>query len=228
MKGLIFDLDGTLLDSMGMWHSLDRSFLRSHGITPPDDISEQVKTMTVEAACAYYASHFPLHMTPEEIRTEMEETAARAYREQLMLKPGAEHFLRTLAGRGIPFGLASATWQSLLEPALCRLGIRDLFAFLLTPESGLPDKHDPAVYLAGAALLHARPGEIAVIEDALYAARTAKAAGFYTVSFAEPTAVRDRAALTACCDRFAESWEALCTQEFLSQFAGMPAQGSPA
>ena len=50
----------------------------------------------------------------------------------------------------------------------------------------------------------------------------------FAIGFAEPTAVRDRAALTACCDRFAESWEALCTQEFLSQFAGMPAQGSPA
>lgn len=218
MKGIIFDLDGTLLDSMRMWHTLDRRFLTSLGIEPPADISERLKTMTVEEACCWYAEQFPTGMTPGEIEQRILELASDAYRYELMLKPGAKALLEALRGRQIPFGLASVTYHELLEAALVRLGIRGLFRFILTPKPGEPGKETPALYLKAAALLRAEPAEIVVIEDALYAAKTAKAAGFYTVGVYEPEQRGDWEAMQAVCDRTADSLEELRTPAFLAQF----------
>ena len=218
MKGIIFDLDGTLLDSMGMWRSLDIRFLRERGIEPPEGLTETVKNMTVEEACEYYAAQFDLHMTPKEIGEAVMETAAEAYRSEIQLKPGAAELLHALSERGIPFGLASVTYYELLEAALIRLEIRDLFRFVLTPRPGEPGKEVPDLYLKSAALLGAAPQESVVVEDALYAAKTAKRAGFYTVGVYEPEQARDWDAMQALCDRTVPSLAALCTPEFFGMF----------
>ena len=218
MRGILFDLDGTLLDSMPMWHELDSRFLRLHGVEPPPDVTESVKNMTAADAAAYYAERFPLSMTPEEIMTECEALAAEAYRRDLQLKPGAEAFLHALAEREIPFGLVSVTYRRLLEAALDRLRIRPLFRFLLTPEDGLPGKHLPDLYLRGAELLNAAPAACMVVEDALYAAKTAKQAGFYTLGFYDGAAAAEWDEIRAVCDRTAAHWTELCVPAFFAQF----------
>ena len=218
MRGIIFDLDGTLLDSMPMWHELDLRFLRLHGIEPPPDVTEAVKNMTVEDAASYYAERFPLAMSPAAVMAECEALAAEEYRSRLQLKPGAADFLHALAERDIPFGLASVTYRRLLEAALERLNIRHLFRFLLTTEDGLPGKHRPDLYLRGAELLQAEPASCMVIEDALYAAKTAKQAGFYAVGFRDSAAAAEWNEICAVCDRTAEHWAELCTPAFFAEF----------
>lgn len=218
MNGIIFDLDGTLLDSMGMWRSLDVRFLRVRGIEPPKNLTEIVKNMTVEEACEYYAAQFDLHMTPQQIGEEVMQMAADAYRHEMQLKPGARALLEMLKGRDIPFGLASVTYYELLESALIRLGIRDLFRFVLTPRPGEPGKEVPDLYFRAAAMLGTAPQETVVIEDALYAAKTAKQAGFYTVGVYEPEQAKDWQAMQTLCDCTVPSLEALCTPDFLGLF----------
>lgn len=218
MRGIIFDLDGTLLDSMGMWEELDRRFLIEKGIVPPDDISDIVKNMTVEDASAYYAARFPLGMTPEEVCVRVQELAADAYRETLPLKPGAAEFLSALADRGIPFALASVTYPELLDAALTRLGIRSMFAAVLTPAPGSAGKHAPDIYLDAAERLGAKPQELVVIEDALYAAKTAKAAGFHTIGFRDEVAKPDWDALVSVCDRVVDTWAELNRTDFFAMF----------
>ena len=218
MKGIIFDLDGTLLDSMGMWEQLDRRFLLEHGITPPADISDIVKNMTVGDASAYYAERFPLGMTPAQVQQRVQELAEEAYRDELPLKPGAMEFLRALTQREIPFALASVTYPELLDAALTRLRIRHLFLAVLTPAFGSAGKHEPALYLEAAARLDAAPQEIAVIEDALYAAKTAKQAGFYTVGFRDAIGKADWQELEQLCDRTVSTWDELHQSDFLSMF----------
>lgn len=217
MKGIIFDLDGTLLDSMGMWSALDRRFLRGHGIEPPEDISEIVKSMTTAESSAYFAARFPLGMTAEEISSEVMALADRAYREELPLKDGAKAFLRALRTRGIPFGIASVTYPELLEAVLNRTGVQEMFRFVLTPDDH-HGKHAPAIFLRAAALLDAQPWEIVVIEDSLYAARTAKSAGFYTIGFRDPFSANEWGALAEICDRTIDGWHELSDPAFFAMF----------
>lgn len=219
MRAAIFDMDGTLLDSMGMWAELDKAVLRAHGIEPPENISDAVRTMTLEQASEYYAATYPqLGMTPEELRLNALQTAEAAYCETLLLKAGAADFLRALHQRGIPFCIVTATGRPLAEAALRRTGVLDLFQFLITPEDGFQGKMHADVFLEAARRLHAAPQETAVFEDALYAAQTAKAAGFYTVGIYDEDSRSDWDALEALCDKMAGSWFSLQTPDFLGKF----------
>ena len=218
LRGIIFDVDGTLLDSMGMWSELDRVFLRENGIDPPHDISDIVKKMTVEMSSAYFVERFKLDMTPEDVKKRVEELAAEAYRTHLPLKNGAKDFLAAAAERGIPMAVASANYPGLLDAAFRRLGIDGFFRTVLTPGEQLAGKHAPDIYLEAARLLGSEPAETAVIEDALHAAETAKAAGFYTVGFRDVSSRQDWDALAAICDRVTDSWDALRSGGFLQCF----------
>ncbi|MBR3447041.1 MAG: HAD family phosphatase [Oscillospiraceae bacterium] len=218
LRGIIFDVDGTLLDSMGMWSELDRVFLRENGVDPPDDISDIVKKMTVETSSAYFVERFKLDMTPEDVKNRVEELAAEAYRTHLPLKNGAKDFLAAAAERGIPMAVASANYPGLLDAAFRRLGIDGFFRTVLTPGEQLAGKHEPDIYLEAARLLGSEPAETAVIEDALHAAETAKAAGFYTVGFRDVSSRQDWDALAAICDRVTDSWDALRSGGFLQCF----------
>ena len=218
LRGIIFDVDGTLLDSMGMWQQIDQVFLRENGVEPPADISDIVKKMTVEASSAYFVERFRLDMTPEDVRNRIEAMAAEAYREYLPLKEGAETFLAEAAAAGIPLAVASANYPALLDAAFRRLGIAGYFRTVLTPDEQLAGKHAPDIYLAATRQLGTAPAETAVIEDALHAAETAKAAGFYTVGFLDRSSQADWDMLAAVCDRVTDSWTALCAGGFLQCF----------
>ena len=211
---MIFDMDGTLLDSMGMWRSLDSAFLRAHGVEPPPDISDIVKTMTVEEGSAYYAERFGLGITPQQVSEEIEAMAAQAYREYLPLKPFAREFLTMARAKGIPCAVASATYSSLLSAALDRLDIRREFECVLTPQEGYAGKDSPEIYLAAAEKLGAEPAEIIVFEDALHAAETAKRAGFYVIGIAEPLYGDGWERMQEVCDRTIDGWQELCNPAF--------------
>ncbi len=218
LRSIIFDVDGTLLDSMGMWQELDRVFLRENGIEPPADISDIVKKMTVETSSAYFVERFSLDMTPEEVKNRIEALAAAAYRTHLPLKPGAKAFLEAAAEQGIPCAVASANYPALLDAAFRRLGIDGYFRTVLTPDETLAGKHAPDIYLEAARQLGTEPAETAVIEDALHAAETAKSAGFYTVGFRDLSSRQDWDALALRCDRITDSWDALRSGGFLQCF----------
>lgn len=217
-KSIIFDMDGTLLDSMEMWAQLDRKFLLENGIEPPPDISDIVKKMTIDTSSAYFVERFALSMTPQQVRLRVEQLAAEAYEQDLPLKTGAAAFLKAAAERGIPCAIASVTYPALLEAALRRLGIRQYFRCILTPESGTAGKHEPEIYLETARRLGTSPAETIVIEDALYAAETAASAGFCTIGFRDAAGQADWSALEAVCSRTIGCWTELNTAEFFSAF----------
>jgi HAD superfamily hydrolase (TIGR01509 family) len=182
IKGYIFDLDGTLIDSMPLWYDVDRTFLAEHGVTPPENISEIVKKMTVEESSKYFLETFNLNVTQGEIIQRIEEIVAENYRETIPLKAGILELLQYLDSRNIPYGVATATYRTLATACLTRLGLIDRLQCLETCSEVGKGKEFPDIYYRCADALLLPPKNVAVVEDSLYCLRTAKAYGFYTVA----------------------------------------------
>ena len=116
INGVIFDLDGTLTDSMGIWYKIDRLFLKENGVTdPPADISDRMKKMTVDESSEYFITHFGLSCTKEYVIRRIEELVRHEYEENIPLKPYVSELLDVLDSRRIPYGIATATYRSLAE-----------------------------------------------------------------------------------------------------------------
>lgn len=185
----IFDMDGTLVDSMGYWEQLAVEFLRLKGISPiPPDVLERIKPMTVLETAALFLREFGLEGTPERLSSEINALMEKHYREDVLLKPGVWEYLEALERRGVQMCVASATAEPLMQDCLRRLGVLDRFQFLLSCETVGAGKTQPRVYLTAAGRLGCTPAEAAVYEDALYAAETAKRAGFYLVGVYDESA----------------------------------------
>lgn len=180
IRAVILDLDGTLLDSMPLWHEIDLAFLRENGVEPPENISEIVGKMSITEWAEYFIREFSMPHTPEQVIRRIEEMAAQAYRETIPLKAHVTAFLDGLDAMGLPYGIATATYKSSAWAALGRLGLADRMQFVLTGEDVPGGKTSPDIYLQSAALLGTAPAETLVVEDALHCVQTADAAGFLT------------------------------------------------
>lgn len=179
----IFDMDGTLVDSMGYWQTLEREFLISKGITEGlEEILEQTKPLTFPEAIALFATHCNLEGSHEQLAQEMLAIMEKHFREDIPLKPGVTAYLDKLKQRGVTMCVASATPLPLVHLCLERLGLAHYFSFMLSCVDVGVGKRHPDVYLESARRLGAAPAEIAVYEDAIYAVRTAHAAGFHVVA----------------------------------------------
>ena len=196
----IFDMDGTLVDSMGFWKNLATEYLQSKGVeTIPADILERIKPMTMSESAALFKQEFGL---TGDVEGEMNAMMEDHYRTDIPLKPGVFEYLH--AHKDVKMCVASATAEHLMEACLGRLGVRSCFEFLLSCERVGMGKESPAVYLEAAKRLGAKPPEIAVYEDALYAVQTAKNAGFCVIGVYDKSA--DMEAVKAAADEFI-NWE---------------------
>ena len=191
IKAAIFDVDGTLLDSLGIWEEADEEYLSRRGITPEEGLGRILYPMTVEEASAYIREHYPVEQTIEEIA-------------KGVLKPGAETLLRKLKAQDISMAVATTGERMLVEAAFERLGIREFFQDIYTCTETGAGKDRPKIYQLAAEALQARPEEILVFEDALYAIRTAAKAGFVTVGVEDPYNAPDKEAIRETADYYTE------------------------
>ena len=200
----IFDMDGTLIDSMIFWKNLASEYLSSKGVKSiPVDIPERIKSMTMSESAALFRQEFGLHGAEAEMNAMME----AHYRNDIPLKPGVREYLERLCGKGVRMCVASATAEHLMEACLSRLGVRNCFEFLLSCEAVGAGKRSPLVYHKSAKRLNAVPAEIAVYEDALYAVQTAKDAGFYVVGVYDSSAAKDWQTIEKIADEIIFNWE---------------------
>ena len=203
----IFDMDGTLVDSMGFWKDLANEFLRQNGVAViPPDLRERVKPLTMTESAALFIREFHLPGTAETAAAEMNAMMDTHYRKDIPLKEGVADYLRALKQRQVHMCVASATAQPLMRACLDRLGVLDCFDFLLSCEEVGAGKTRPDVYYASAERMGAAPGEIAVYEDALYAAQTAKNAGFYVVGIYDDSGKPHWEQLKALSDEIIYDW----------------------
>ena len=180
IRGAIFDLDGVLLDSMGIWKDLGARYLRSLHIQPEPGLNEILFAMSMEQGAAYLKEHYPLPQSEAEIGEGIARMLEDYYFYEVPAKPGAAALLNFLAERGIPMAAATSSPRTHVTRALERLGLLPyLQAVFTTGEVGV-SKHEPAIYHRAAERLGTAPEETLVFEDSLYALKTARAAGYCT------------------------------------------------
>lgn len=186
LQGVIFDLDGTLLDSTGMWRQVDGRLMAHYGKEVPPDLSETVQRMSIEEFSQFFVEEFDLPVTPEQIAQQVADMVAEEYREKLQLKPHVPEILDWLDQQDIPYGVATATYGELAEAALRRLHVWERPRFLLTEQNAGAPKTQPRIFQLAAQKLHLGRRQIAVVEDSLHALEGAKNGGFFTIGIADP------------------------------------------
>lgn len=181
-KYAIFDMDGTLIDSMVVWQELGLEYLRAKGVEEVTDITGELAPLTMAESAAFLAERFGLEEAPALIADELNRLMELHYENDIPLKNGVRELLAELKEAGVRMCVASATAERLVRLCLGRLGVLSCFDFVLSCESLGASKREPLIYLKAAELFGADPGEIAVFEDAKYAVETARAAGFYVAA----------------------------------------------
>lgn len=182
IRGAIFDLDGTILDSMFIWDTIGESYLRSLGIEPKEDLKKTFQTFSLEQAAHYYREYYQVTLSIEEIINGVNDMVARYYTDMVPLKPCVNDFLLELKKQGIRMCIATATERKLAEAALKRCKVRKLFSEIFTCTQAGKSKESPDIYRAAQRHLGTEKKETIVFEDAVHALYTAKADGFVTAA----------------------------------------------
>ena len=146
MKCAIFDMDGTLLDSMGMWAELGKDLIRSHGKIPAENVWYELKVLNAVETARYLIKNYGFEGSVESVVEEIDDAAYRHYSTDLYLKPGAEALLRRLQELHIPAILATATDKRLVRACLSRLKIEHYFAFVNSCEDFHTSKSSPLIF----------------------------------------------------------------------------------
>lgn len=174
---VIFDLDGTLVDSLSVWHDVDVAFLGRRGLAVPPTLQKDLGGLSMYEIGLYFQDHFGLKETVEEMMTEWNELAFEDYRYKFGLKPGAEDFLRFLKAEDFATGLCTSNSRELVEASFEKNHLHDVIDLIVSANEVPHGKPEPDIYLACAARLTADPVKCLVFEDHPDGITAAKRAG---------------------------------------------------
>lgn len=186
LDAVIFDLDGTLLDSLSAWEHSGTNYLRSQGITPAEWLDEELAKMSLLDGANLVKEMYGLSDEPKEILRRTLAPIYKRYATDLPLKPGVMELLLHLKSMGIKLCVATASDRMLAETALERLGVLNLFDFIITCDEVGAGKRNSAVYEQALSQLGTSKARTLVVEDAPYALQTAQQAGFPTLGVFDP------------------------------------------
>lgn len=206
IRGAVFDVDGTLLDSMPIWRDAGARYLESLEITPGPGLADALFPMSFEEGAAYLKRQYGLGQTIEDIQAGISSVIGGFYRNEVVLKSGAADFLKRLRQEGVPMVLATTGDPPLIAAALERLDVAGYFSRTFTCAELNTSKRRPDVYLAAAAYLGCRSEEAVVFEDVLHAVRAAAGAGFVTVAVEDTESAADRIEIRSCAHWYMEDF----------------------
>ncbi len=193
IRGVIFDVDGVLLNSMPVWENLGELYLNHLGIEAEKGLGARLYTMSLEQSAAYLIDRYHLEMTPEEVIRGVNREVEEFYAQRVPLKEGVRQYIEEFRERGVPMAIATTGDRKNAEAALKRLNVLRFFQGVFTCSEIGSSKKEPDIYYAAALQLDTEPGQTWVFEDALHAIRTAKQAGFRTVGVYDKANDRDLA-----------------------------------
>lgn len=176
-KAVIFDLDGTLVDSMWMWHAIDVEYLGRYGYRCPPMLQREIEGMSFSETAVYFKETFHIPDSLEAIKASWIDMSIEKYRSEVPPKKGAVRFLQYLRGRGIRMGIATSNGRDMVDAVLNALGIADYFQVVVTGCEVAAGKPAPDIYLRAAERLQTDPRDCMVFEDVTAGILSGTAAG---------------------------------------------------
>ncbi len=204
IRGAIFDLDGVILDSLGIWWDLGERFLHAHDMKGREGLAEALFSMSMEEGASYLKGHYPLALSQKEIVWGLQKMLEDYYLYEVEEKKGASALLSFLKEKQIPMVAATSSPRLHVEGALQRLKLLSYFERIYTTEELATSKHSPEIYLKAAEFLKRNPKETLVFEDSLYALKTAKEAGFPVIGVFDAQGEPDQKGLRSQADLYVE------------------------
>ncbi len=205
IDAVIFDLDGTLVDSMWMWDSIDIQYLARFGIDMPLDLQECIEGMSFSETAVYFKEHFQLSETVEQIKQDWNEMAWEKYRNEVPVKEGVMEFLQHLKKEGIPAGIATSNSRELAELIIKKHNMEEYFTSIRTSCEVAKGKPSPDIYLLVAEDLKAEPGRCLVFEDVLQGIMAGKNAGMKVCAVYDEYSAKDREVKVELSDYYVHS-----------------------
>lgn len=178
MNYSIFDVDGTILDSMEVWNTLASQYVQSLGKVPEKNLDEIVSDMSLEQSATYLKNHYKINKQEERIISEILNFISDFYEYEVNLMPGFKEFISHYDSINV---IGTSCDEELVKIALNRLGVLTYFEDIITCSKVNKSKDDSDFYLACAQALKQRPEDIAVFEDADYCIDVARKVGFKVI-----------------------------------------------
>lgn len=195
-EAVLFDLDGTLVDSMWLWQAIDIEYLAGFGLEVPDDLGSAIDGMGFSETAAYFKERFNIPDSVEKIKETWNNMAYEFYCTRVPLKSGAKDFLKYLKSKGIKTAIGTSNSIELVNNVLDALEISHYFDTVVTACMVNAGKPKPDIYLKAADNLGVAPSKCIVFEDIIQGITAGKNAGMTTVAVADNYS-RDSAALKA-------------------------------
>ena len=200
IKGIIFDIDGVVLDSMSIWNDLGARYLRSLNVEPEEGLNEILFSMSMEQGADYLKEHYKLKRSTASILNGIQDMLRDFYYYEVSAKPGAKELMEFLKEKGMRITAATSSPRSHIEKALTRNKLLSYVEVIYTTgEIGI-SKHSPDIYNKAASYMNLTPAEVLVLEDSLYALKTAKEAGYKTAGVYDKDGETDQAGVEATGD----------------------------
>ena len=214
MKGIIFDLDGTLLDSSWVWDTVDLKFLGDRGFDVPDDYVDAISPMGAMKAAVYTIERFGLYNEkPEDLVREWFAMAKKEYHSRVKCKPFAKEFIHKMRETGRKMSIATSSDRELFIPTLEREGIIDCFDSIVTVDEVKRGKEYPDIYLEAARRMDINKENCVVFEDIVPAIKGAKKGKFKVVAVKDEKSVNNFEEAKKLADLHISSYENLLEAE---------------
>ena len=209
IKAVIFDLDGSLVDSMWMWRAIDIEYLGRFGIPLPEDLQSRIEGMSFSETAVYFKEHFSIPDSIDRIKEDWNRMAWDKYANEVPLKPGIPEFLERCREEGIKLGIATSNSRQLVENIAKVHNLRDYFSCIMTGCDVAHGKPSPDIYLAVAEELDCPPSQCLVFEDIIPGIQAGKAAGMRVCAVEDAYSVNDRERKKALADYYISDYYAI-------------------
>lgn len=181
VTGAIFDLDGTIIDSMSMWEYVEEKYLLEVGISQNLNLSKEIKMLGIEEAAKKFKVLYNLKESEKNIVSRFESLIMLYYTNAVELKKGAKEFINDMQKDGIPIIVATSSSRFIAELVLSKFNMLDSFVGILSCQDFKTDKSKPDIFFEAIKILHSLPANTLVFEDSFYSAFTAFNYGFKVI-----------------------------------------------